>query len=447
MSDDAVTVDHVTKRFRVPLDHAISLQYRFAHPASMFRYREFAALEDVSFSIPKGQFVGITGPNGCGKSSLLKVMSRIYAPDSGSVRMSGRYSPFLELGVGFKQELTARQNVYLGGTVLGVTRDELAERINDVFDFAELAGFADQKLKNFSSGMVLRLAFAVAMLADADTLLMDEVLAVGDAHFQEKCFDVFAQYKRQKRTIILVSHDLAALESYCDRVLLFESGRLVMDGEPGEVVSKYRHFVAGLSDAQNSHDAARPDEHHWGTKDVEITGVRLLGADGDPHQSFSSGGEVTIAVDYRINSPVTSFVCSLRLQRSDGQYLAEPSTKPSHYRLLGGDKGTVGTLCYRIQTLPLLGASYEVAASLFDDHLAHTYDHFGDGVRFHVSDDLGRLGVLDLGGTWEQLQGGGPGAGAAERVERGASSIGVDEAPARSDLRRSATRASHRRRG
>jgi len=418
MKEDVIATDHITKRFRVPVDHAGTLQYRFAHPISSFRYREFAALEDVTFTVPRGQFLGITGPNGCGKSTLLKIISRIYEPDSGRIAIRGRVSPFLELGVGFKHELTARHNVFLGGAVLGLTRDELTERMDDVFEFAELKGFADQKLKNFSSGMILRLAFSVAMLADADTLLMDEVLAVGDAHFQEKCFDVFSHYKRSGRTVILVSHDLGALETYCDRVLLFESGRLVADGTPADVVSQYRHFVATLSDATSPHSAiAAPSitGHRWGSREVEITRIQLLGPDGRPHQSFLSGGELTVALDYRINVLTPHFACTLRIQRSDGSYLAEPNTKLSRFQLSGGPPGTTGTIRYRIHSLSLLTASYMVTTSLYAEHMSHTYDHLDDGLTFRVTDELGRPGTVDLGGVWEHETEGADLAAAARR--------------------------------
>jgi lipopolysaccharide transport system ATP-binding protein len=400
----AIALRGVSKRFRVPLDHAASLQYRFAHPLATRRYREFQALQDVSFTVPAGQFLGITGPNGCGKSTLLKVISQIYEPDDGSVSIRGRVSPFLELGVGFKPDLTARQNVYLGGAVLGLTRPELTERMDDVFAFAELAGFADQKLKNFSSGMTLRLAFSVAMLADADILLMDEVLAVGDAHFQEKCFDVFSYYKRDKRTIILVSHDLAALETYCDRVILLESGRVLADGAASNTIAEYRHFVANLAETRSPHSAiAAPatDLHRWGTKEVEISHVELLGADGQPHQSFHTGEALTVSVSYRVNLPVSRFVCAVRFQRGDGQYLAEPNSHEAQLELGPVTVGDTGTIQYRIGALPLLGASYIATTSLYSEHMNHTYDHLDDGLVFHVSDDLGRAGIVDLGGEWE----------------------------------------------
>src|SRR4029077_6421015 len=215
-----VEVSHLRKRFRLPLDKSTTLKYRVTHWRSSSRYRDLIALRDISFEIPAGQFLGIAGPNGCGKSTLLKILCRIYEADSGYARVNGEFSAFLELGVGFNPELTARENISLGGAVLGLTRAQLRDKIDEVFAFAELEDFAEQKLKNFSSGMQVRLAFTVAILARTDLLIMDEVLAVGDASFQEKCFETFNSYKREGKTIVLVSHDLGSLEEYCDRVIL-----------------------------------------------------------------------------------------------------------------------------------------------------------------------------------------------------------------------------------
>ena len=230
-----VEVSHLRKRFRLPLDRSTTLKYRVTHWRSSSRYRDLVALRDISFDIPPGQFLGIAGPNGCGKSTLLKILCRIYKADSGYARVNGEFSAFLELGVGFNPELTARENIFLGGAMLGLTRAQLRDKVDEVFAFAELEDFAEQKLKNFSSGMQVRLAFSVAILAQTDLLVMDEVLAVGDASFQEKCFDTFSRYKREGKTIVLVSHDLASLEEYCDRVLLLNHGEIIADGPAAEV--------------------------------------------------------------------------------------------------------------------------------------------------------------------------------------------------------------------
>lgn len=246
----AIHAKGLSKRFRIPLDRSTTLKYRVTHLRSASRYRDFYALRDISFDIPEGQFLGITGPNGCGKSTLLKILTQILRPDSGEVAVNGEVSSFLELGVGFNPELTARENIFLGGAVLGLRRAQLARQVDAILHFADLQEFADAKLKNYSSGMQARLAFTVAITARADILFMDEVLAVGDARFQDKCFEVFNQLKHEGKTIVLVSHDLGTLQHYCDRLLLLYHGQMIDDGPPARVVANYLRINAEEEAAQ-----------------------------------------------------------------------------------------------------------------------------------------------------------------------------------------------------
>jgi ABC-type polysaccharide/polyol phosphate transport system ATPase subunit len=404
----AIRVAAVSKRFRIPLDHSTTLKYRATHLRSSSRHRDLLALKNVTFDVPRGEFLGITGPNGCGKSTLLKILSRIYEPDSGEIEIAGRVSPFLELGVGFNPELTARENIFLGGAVLGLTRRELAGRVDGILEFAELTDFADQKIKNFSSGMSVRLAFTVAIQPGADILLMDEVLAVGDARFQEKCFDVFADYKRQGRTVVLVSHDLGALNVYCDRVLLLQRGEIIADGPAAEVTTRYRRLVGEMSDkTEPSPGAAEGSSaNRWGTREVEITGVRLLDRGDSQHTIFATGEPMTVAVDYVVNAPVPDFVFALYFKRTDGVGFSVPNTKGGKFRMDIAAPGSTGTVLYEIPQLGLLGASYVVAAIIFDEHLRHEYDHIEDAVKFRVVDDRGMPGIVDLQGQWQQHTGG-----------------------------------------
>jgi ABC-type polysaccharide/polyol phosphate transport system ATPase subunit len=406
VSDPAIRVDGVSKRFRIPLDRSTTLKYRFTHFRSSSRYRDLMALHDVTFDVGAGEFLGITGPNGCGKSTLLKILSRIYSPDSGEIALAGRVAPFLELGVGFNPELTARENIFLGGAVLGLTRSELAGRVRGILEFAELEEFADQKVKNFSSGMAVRLAFTVSIQADADILLMDEVLAVGDARFQEKCFDVFSDYKRQGRTVILVSHDLSALNLYCDRVLLLQKGEVVADGPAGAVTSQYRRIVGAMSEAEDHdhhhHQPALDTANRWGTRDIEITGVRLMDDTGNEHSSFATGGELSIALDYVVHADVKEFVFGLSFKRSDGISLSDPNTQSANCRVTASPPGSRGCITYTIPHVNLLAAKYEVSAIVYDGSLNHAFDRIEDVLSFRIVDDKGRSGMVELGGTWYQ---------------------------------------------
>jgi ABC-type polysaccharide/polyol phosphate transport system ATPase subunit len=239
MPPAAVEVERVSKSFRIPHENKNTIKEHFLHPFQRSTFEVNDAVKNISFRIERGEFFGIIGPNGSGKSTLLKIITGIYPPDSGHVRVHGLLSPFLELGVGFNPELTARDNVRINGTLLGLTRRQLEERFDAVLEFAELERFVDQKLKNFSSGMMLRLAYSIAIQVDFDILVLDEVLAVGDQSFQEKCFETFARLRAEEKTIVFVSHDLGSVRTFCDRTLLVRNGVAEALGPPNEVIETY----------------------------------------------------------------------------------------------------------------------------------------------------------------------------------------------------------------
>jgi ABC-2 type transport system ATP-binding protein len=250
----------VDKAFRIPTHRVDTLKERVAHPLAKQELRELRALRGVSFEVRRGEFFGIVGRNGSGKSTLLKILASIYRADRGSIRMAGRLAPFIELGVGFNQELTARENVALNGVMMGLGRREAARRLDRVLDFAELREFVDLKLKNYSSGMLVRLAFAVMVEADADIMLIDEVLAVGDASFAQKCMDVFQQKRDAGKTLVLVTHDMATVQSFCDRAMLLHDGEQLYTGEPEEAALRYFRLNFGGADEHNGRPpAAVPD--------------------------------------------------------------------------------------------------------------------------------------------------------------------------------------------
>jgi ABC-2 type transport system ATP-binding protein len=247
----------VEKTFRVP-DHRVdTLKERALHPLRTPHYRELHALRGISFDVHRGEFFGIVGRNGSGKSTLLKVLSSIYRADGGRIRMAGRLAPFIELGVGFNPELTSRENVVLNGVMMGLGRREAQRRLDSVLDFAELRDFVDLKLKNYSSGMMVRLAFAVMVEADADIMLVDEVLAVGDASFAQKCMDVFREKRRAGRTLVLVTHDMATVQGFCDRAMLIHDGELRYVGDPQEAAMRY--YRVNFQDPRSANGGGVPD--------------------------------------------------------------------------------------------------------------------------------------------------------------------------------------------
>ena len=239
MEDIAISVKNISKKFKIPINaNSNTLQEKFLNPFRKVEYREFEALKNLSFDVANGEFFSVIGPNGAGKSTLLKIVSQIYVPDEGSIEVNGKLVPFLELGVGFNPELSARENVYLNGTILGLTKKELDSYIDDIFDFAELRDFANMSIKNFSSGMQVRLAFSIAIRVRSDILILDEVLAVGDGEFQKKCYEYFENIKG-KKTILFVSHGLDSVKKYSNRVLWLKEDKTYEIGEPERMVAEY----------------------------------------------------------------------------------------------------------------------------------------------------------------------------------------------------------------
>jgi ABC-type polysaccharide/polyol phosphate transport system ATPase subunit len=236
----AIELEHVSKAFLLPHQRQTSIKELFLHPFRKVDYERNMALNDVSVTVERGECLGIIGPNGSGKSTLLKILGGIYRADAGFVRVVGKLSPFIELGVGFSPDLNARENIRINGTLLGLRRRELAGRFDDIVRFAELERFVDQKLRNYSSGMQVRLAFAIAIQVPFDILLLDEVLAVGDQAFQEKCYRTFDEMKRDGKTIVFVSHDLASVSRFCNRAILLQQGRVEASGTAAEVVEQYQ---------------------------------------------------------------------------------------------------------------------------------------------------------------------------------------------------------------
>ena len=257
----AVTVEGLSKRFVLPHQHYSTLKERALHPFRSRSYDTLHAVDDVTVDIGQGEFFGIVGRNGSGKSTLLKCLAGIYETDAGRCTVRGRLSPFIELGVGFNPDLTARDNVIINAIMLGLTRKEARARFDEIIAFAELEEFLDLKLKNYSSGMSVRLAFSVAIQVDADVLLVDEVLAVGDAAFQQKCFEQFHRLKDSGRTIVFVTHDMSAVERFCDRAMLLERGRVLSIDQPHVIARAYNELNFGRLAASRGGDEGRLGDH------------------------------------------------------------------------------------------------------------------------------------------------------------------------------------------
>jgi ABC-2 type transport system ATP-binding protein len=313
--DDAVVIEvrGLEKSFRIPEHRIDTLKERAIHPFRRMDYRELRALRDVSFDVHAGEFFGIAGQNGSGKSTLLKILASIYRPDAGRIRMAGRLAPFIELGVGFNLELTARENGVINGVLMGLSKREARERLNAVLEFAELEDFAELKLKNYSSGMLVRLAFAVMVQADADIMLVDEVLAVGDMAFAQKCMDVFHEKRDAGKTIVLVTHDMGAVQSLCHRAMLMHDGEIQYVGDPEEVAMRYYrlNFADGDGSGRRTDQAAVPDIN------ASVVEARLENEAGEPIENVEEGQAIGLDVVIEARRELVAPVFVLQVMNAD----------------------------------------------------------------------------------------------------------------------------------
>jgi ABC-type polysaccharide/polyol phosphate transport system ATPase subunit len=324
----AVSIRNVSKSFKLPHQQYHTLKERALHPFRSRRFELLHAVQNVTVEISAGEFFGIVGRNGSGKSTLLKCLAGIYDIDEGQLAISGRLSPFIELGVGFNPDLTARDNVIINAIMLGLSRKEARERFDDIIAFAELEEFIDLKLKNYSSGMYVRLAFATAVQVDADILLIDEVLAVGDAAFQQKCFDEFDRMKAAGSTILFVTHDMASVERFCDRAMLLERGRVVDIGEPSVIARKYNE-VNFRRMRQDAIELGGPDTLRAAPV-AEILSARFELDDGQPQLEAPQGRPCRARFDVHFHADAVNPSFAVALHDDRGRTAFAASTQLTH---------------------------------------------------------------------------------------------------------------------
>lgn len=383
------------------------------------------ALAEVTIEVKPGQSVGIIGRNGSGKSTLLKLIAGIYQPDSGTVQVDGKISALIELGAGFHPDFTGRENVYLGGVMFGLTRKQIDERFDSIVRYAELEDFIDDPVRTYSSGMYMRLGFSLAVHTDPDVLLIDEVLAVGDAAFIHRCHDTISEFRRRGKTLVFVTHDLDSVARWCDEAIWLQRGVIKRRGEPLQVIDSYLQNVEDqekveLSQLNQSRSAEENvlaeeqigDSHRWGSKEVEITAVRMFGADGKPSWVFHTDDSVTVEVDFKINQAVEELVFGVGVIRADGLVVhgtntdidGEPVPLPdfalkANSNLKAEASGWTGTYRYNLKRLGLLDNTY------FLDVAAHSkegraFDYHHRQYQFSVRGAAKLHGVYNPAHEW-----------------------------------------------
>ena len=388
MSKAIVEISKLTKSFKIPLEASSGVKQQLINILKGRKgYRVFTPLKDISFTINEGDFFGIVGRNGSGKSTLLKTIAGIYAPNSGSVKVHGSLVPFIELGVGFNPELTGRENIFLNGALLGFSHEEMESMYSAIVEFAELEDFMEERLKNYSSGMQVRLAFSIAIRAHADILLLDEVLAVGDEAFQKKCYSYFDKLKREKRTVILVTHDMAAVERFCTKAVFIEDGHVKMIGKPYRIAAAYSR-----SNSQNYDQTTGLNSDNEGTVPFKIV---LRGIDGKEKTMYDF--EETMMVDLSWQQKGVKHV-GVAIFRENGEYVYGPNTYQEKTSAIKDQSAR-----YTVK-LNLNEGRYFIKAGLMGANDTKVIAFIEEGPFFSVQRDYGHGrwgGVTKLDHTWK----------------------------------------------
>ena len=388
MSKAIVEISKLTKSFKIPLEASSGVKQQLINILKGRKgYRVFTPLKDISFTINEGDFFGIVGRNGSGKSTLLKTIAGIYTPNSGNVKVHGSLVPFIELGVGFNPELTGRENIFLNGALLGFSHEEMESMYSAIVEFAELEDFMEERLKNYSSGMQVRLAFSIAIRAHADILLLDEVLAVGDEAFQKKCYSYFDKLKREKRTVILVTHDMAAVERFCTKAAFIEDGHVKMIGKPYRIAAAYSR-----SNSQNYDQTTGLNSDNEGAVPFKIV---LRGTDGKEKTMYDF--EETMTVDLSWQQKGVKHV-GVAIFRENGEYVYGPNTYQEKTSAIKDQSAR-----YTVK-LNLNEGRYFIKAGLMGANDTKVIAFIEEGPFFSVQRDYGHGrwgGVTKLDHTWK----------------------------------------------
>ena len=409
---DSIVVQNLGKRFRRyhpdrprTLKETVVRGFRRIQPVE-----DFWALREVSFRVATGTMVGIIGRNGAGKSTLLRLVAGVGRPDEGTVEVQGRLGAFLDLAAGFRSDLTGRENVFVGGVIDGLSRRQVAQRFDSIVAFAELEEFIDNPLRTYSTGMRMRLAFAIAIHTDPEVLLIDEVLAVGDLAFRSKCFDRIKEFRRNGCTILLVSHDVNQIETLCDAALWLHDGRLVAQGAPEIVVSQYTTEMrretrrrTPTEDRTTLHTALNSNlklgANRFGSLELEITGVRLLDGDRQPVTELCCGQGMSIEIDFLAPSPIEAPIFSVAMAGPDGGsvYISNTAAEGLALPTIQGQ----GQIALHLGRLDLVAGQYDISVGAHEREWTYAYDYHWCAYSLLIGQTAGKQGILHPPHNWE----------------------------------------------
>ncbi|HNZ97978.1 ABC transporter ATP-binding protein [Ruminococcus sp.] len=404
-NENVIEVRGVTKSFKVYLDKGSQLKERLLF-RKRSRYEERKVLRGISFSVKKGEAIGLIGHNGCGKSTTLKLLTRIMYPDSGSIKMKGRVSSLIELGAGFHPDMSGRENIYTNAAIFGLNKKEIDSRIQSIIDFSELKDFIDNPVRTYSSGMYMRLAFSVAINVDADILLIDEILAVGDANFQSKCFNKLREIKSHGTTIVIVSHSLGQIEQICDRSIWIHEGLIKAEGPPKEIDLEYLDYMSRKMQDSNkkSGEAAEAEEpagnekgKRWGSGEARIKRIRSFASDGTEQSVFRVGEDIRLTVDYTVKKPVKDAVIGFGIFDMNGVQCYGTNTRIDKLPELTLTKD--GTAEVTVKNVQLLSGEYMIDIAI-EQGEGIPVDYYRQAYKIQMISAYGDAGIARVDHTW-----------------------------------------------
>lgn len=429
MSQDVISVQHLSKMYKL-YDKPMDRIKEALSKNKIQRYKEHYALRDVNFNVKRGETVGIIGTNGSGKSTILKIITGVLTPTEGTINVQGRISALLELGAGFNSEFTGIQNIYLNGAMLGYSKEEMDAKMDEIIGFADIGEFINQPVKSYSSGMFVRLAFAVAINIDPEILIVDEALSVGDVFFQAKCFRKFEEFKKNNKTILFVSHDLGSINKYCDRVILLNKGRIVQEGSPKEIIDIYKKILVNQYDDEETTDvdndkktnieeksnntvevkkpestdstwksqfSVNPSLVEYGDKKAEIIDFCILDSNNIITNSVEKGKEFTIKLKIRFNSNVTEPIFAYTIKDRMGTELTGTNTLYENVKVGSKKAGDEVTVCFK-QIMNLNSGEYLVSlgCTSYEGLDFVVYHRLYDACSIMSISDKGVVGFFDM---------------------------------------------------